>query len=65
MNIIIWELILVAVVALGLGGWQLYDVNRALRKHRDENAHAGTNPRDDANQAPNQELEKSPGDEPR
>ena len=32
MSIIVWELILVAVVAVGLGFWQLYDVNRAMRK---------------------------------
>lgn len=34
MNIIIIELIVVLGVALGLGFWQLYDVNRELRKHR-------------------------------
>jgi hypothetical protein len=32
MNIIWLELILVAVVALGLGFWQLYDVNKELKK---------------------------------
>lgn len=36
MNIIVWELILVLVVALGLGFWQLYDINRELRKDRDK-----------------------------
>lgn len=36
MSIIVLELILVAAVALGLGAWQLYDVNRALRAHREE-----------------------------
>lgn len=36
MNIIVLELILVAVVALGLGFWQLYDVNKALKKDRPE-----------------------------
>jgi cytochrome oxidase assembly protein ShyY1 len=35
MNIIVLELILVLVVALGLGFWQLYDVNKALKKHED------------------------------
>ena len=35
-NIILIELIFVAVVALGIGLWQLWDVNRELRKHRDE-----------------------------
>lgn len=37
MNIIVLELILVLVVALGLGFWQLYDVNKALKKHQDNN----------------------------
>jgi len=32
MDIIVWELILVAVVGLGLGFWQLFDVNRELKK---------------------------------
>jgi len=36
LNIVIVELIFVAVVALGLGLWQLWDVNRELRKDRDE-----------------------------
>jgi len=36
MNIILLELILVLVVALGLGFWQLYDVNKALKNHRDD-----------------------------
>jgi len=35
MNIVLIELIVVAVVALGLGLWQLWDVNRELRKDRD------------------------------
>ncbi len=34
MNIAVLELIVVAVVALGLGLWQLYDVNKELRKHK-------------------------------
>lgn len=38
MNIIVIELIVVLGVALGLGFWQLYDVNRELRKH-DEDKH--------------------------
>ena len=52
MDIIVLELILVAVVALGLGFWQLYDVNRELRKDRDKDGHAvtdrGQNPTEDA-----------------
>jgi len=32
MNVIVLELILVVVVALGIGFWQLYDVNRELKK---------------------------------
>lgn len=35
LNIVIVELIFVAVVALGLGLWQLWDVNRELRKDRE------------------------------
>jgi hypothetical protein len=35
-NIVLIELIFVAVVALGFGFWQLYDVNRELRKDRDK-----------------------------
>ena len=34
MNIVIIELIVVLGVALGIGFWQLYDVNRELRKDR-------------------------------
>lgn len=41
MSIIVWELILVAVVGLGLGFWQLYDINRELRKGRGDNTTAG------------------------
>ncbi len=36
MDIIVLELILVAVVALGLGFWQLHDVNRELRNDCDK-----------------------------
>lgn len=35
LNIVVVELIFVAVVALGLGLWQLWDVNRELRKDRE------------------------------
>ncbi|MBY6204884.1 hypothetical protein [Halomonas denitrificans] len=35
MDLIFLELILVVVVALGLGLWQLWDVNRELKKDRD------------------------------
>lgn len=45
MNIIWLELLLVAVVALGLGFWQLYDVTKALQKDseqaRDQRSHSG------------------------
>lgn len=34
MNIILWELVLVALVAFGLGFWQLYDVNKELKKDK-------------------------------
>lgn len=37
MDIIVLELILVAVVVLGLGFWQLYDVNRELKNDCDDN----------------------------
>lgn len=36
MSIKVLELVLVAGVALGLGFWQLYDVNRELRKDREK-----------------------------
>ena len=35
MNIAVLELILVMTVVLGLGLWQLWDVNRELRKDRE------------------------------
>lgn len=35
MNIVLIELIVVVVIALGLGFWQLWDVNRELRKDRE------------------------------
>jgi len=47
LNIIVIELIVVAVVALGLGFWQLYDVNRELRKHRDSEHDGPEAPGDD------------------
>lgn len=34
-NIVLIELIVVVVIALGLGFWQLWDVNRELRKDRE------------------------------
>lgn len=37
MNIVLIELIVVVVIALGLGFWQLWDVNRELRKDRERN----------------------------
>lgn len=36
MNIIVMELVLVLAVAVGLGVWQLVDINRELRKSRDK-----------------------------
>lgn len=36
MNIIVLELLLVVVVAFGLGFWQLYDVNKELKKDREK-----------------------------
>lgn len=38
MDIILLELILVAGVALGLGFWQLYDVNKELKKHQNQDS---------------------------
>lgn len=35
MDIILIELIFIVVVALGIGIWQLVDVNRELRKDRE------------------------------
>jgi len=46
MNLALIELILVAVLALGFGIWQLYDVNKAIRKDRDESDDAS---RDEGN----------------
>lgn len=39
-HIILIELIFVAVVTLGIGLWQLWDVNRQLGKDRDDKASA-------------------------
>lgn len=44
MDIIWLELILVAVVALGLGFWQLYDVNKEIKKDREQNRDANEHP---------------------
>jgi hypothetical protein len=47
LNIVIVELIVVGVVALGLGFWQLYDVNRELRKDRERNDSGNEHRNDD------------------
>jgi len=36
MDLILIELILVSTIALGIGFWQLHDVNKELKKTRDE-----------------------------
>lgn len=36
MDLIIVKLALVVIGAVGVGLWQLYDVNRELKKHADE-----------------------------
>jgi hypothetical protein len=36
MDLILIELILVSTIALGIGFWQLYDVNKELKKSREE-----------------------------
>ncbi len=36
MHIKMLELVLIVVVVLGLGFWQLFDINRELRKDRDK-----------------------------
>lgn len=54
MNIIILEFILVAVVALGLGFWQLYDVNKALKQDREKSRAKPIAESDSATQAPDQ-----------
>ena len=36
MNLILLELILVTGIALGLGFWQLYDVNKALKEEQEK-----------------------------
>ena len=43
MNVILLELILVATVALGIGFWQLYDVNKELKKDRLNDQHKRLN----------------------
>lgn len=40
MNIKVFELVLVALVAFGLGFWQLYDINRELRKGKQKDKQA-------------------------
>lgn len=50
MNIIVIELIVVLAAALGFGFWQLYDVNRELRKHRDAEGDRPELPGEDARQ---------------
>lgn len=57
MELIVWELILVAVVALGLGFWQLRDVNRELRKERDKAGHASADRNNDS--APNVDSQQN------
>lgn len=54
MNIIVLELILVAGVALGLGFWQLYDVNKELKKDREKNRAESTADTDSPAEATNQ-----------
>jgi hypothetical protein len=38
MDLILLELILVSTVALGIGFWQLHDVNKELKKSRDDSS---------------------------
>jgi hypothetical protein len=38
MNIKVLELVLVVVAALGIGFWQLYDVNTELKKDRERDS---------------------------
>ena len=35
MSIKVFELVLIVVAALGIGFWQLYDVNKELKKDRE------------------------------
>ncbi len=35
MSVKVLELVLIVVVALGIGFWQLYDVNKELKKDRE------------------------------
>jgi len=46
LNIVIIELIVVLGVALGIGFWQLYDVNRELRKDREKQQRPDTDDRE-------------------
>jgi len=40
-SIVLFELLFVAAIALGFGIWQLWDVNRAIRRGRENKADSG------------------------
>jgi len=61
MDIIVLELILVAVVALGLGFWQLYDVNRELRKDREAGRDEGQRTGADSSHEPVEDSDSTQG----
>jgi len=67
MDIIVLELILVAVVVLGLGFWQLYDVNRELKNdcynnrdnHSDNDSDEGTHAATDCSHDPAEDVDNA------
>jgi hypothetical protein len=46
MDLILLELLLVLSVALGLGFWQLYDVNKALKEDKKKDKGSDSHPSD-------------------
>jgi len=62
MDIILLELLLVLGVVIGLGVWQLYDVNKAIKKHDGETDLkqnlTDQNDQNDQNETPNQQDER-------
>ena len=59
MDIILLELLLVLGVFIGLGVWQLYDVNKAIKEENEEiEAKNKLTDRDKQSETPNQQDER-------
>jgi len=59
MDIILLELLLVLGVFIGLGAWQLYDVNKAIKEENEEiEAKNKLTDRDKQSETPNQQDER-------